>query len=100
MRRSAGSPQPGGSNAIYDRSLPRVLAGVRVIDFGRVFAGPHCAYLLCVMGAEVIKVERPVFGDDSRSDPHIYEPGLSGCFMQTNWGKQSLSIDLRHPSAK
>lgn len=83
-----------------NRALPRVLDGVRVIDFGRVFAGPHCTYLLCVMGAEVIKIERPVLGDDSRSDPYIYEPGLSGCFMQTNWGKQSVSIDLRHPAAK
>ena len=79
---------------------PRVLDGVRVVDFGRVLAGPHCAYLLCVMGAEVIKVERPFVGDDSRADPFIYEPELSGCFMQTNWGKRSISIDLQHPEAK
>jgi crotonobetainyl-CoA:carnitine CoA-transferase CaiB-like acyl-CoA transferase len=76
------------------------LAGVRVLDFGRVVAGPHCAQLMCAMGADVIKVERPIHGDDSRFDPFIYEPGLSAAFMQQNWGKRSLSIDLRHPDAK
>lgn len=79
---------------------PRVLEGIRALDFGRVLAGPHCAHLLCVMGAEVIKIERPVSGDDSRQDPYVFEPGLSGAFMQTNWGKRSLSIDLRHPDSK
>ena len=78
----------------------RALHGIRVLDFGRIVAGPHCAQMLCVMGADVIKIERPVHGDDSRFDPHIFEPGLSGAFMQQNWGKRSLSIDLRKPEAK
>jgi crotonobetainyl-CoA:carnitine CoA-transferase CaiB-like acyl-CoA transferase len=78
----------------------RVLEGVRVLDFGRVVAGPHCAQMMCAMGADVIKIERPVYGDDSRSDPYLYEPGMSGAFMQQNWGKRSLSLDLRNPDAK
>jgi crotonobetainyl-CoA:carnitine CoA-transferase CaiB-like acyl-CoA transferase len=82
-----------------DRSN-RALNDIRVLDFGRIVAGPHCAQMLCAMGADVIKIERPVHGDDSRFDPHVFEPGLSGAFMQQNWGKRSLSIDLRRPEAK
>src|SRR2546428_578260 len=78
----------------------RALEGVRVLDFGRVVAGPHCAQMMCAMGADVIKIERPVYGDDSRSDPYLYEPGLSAAFMQQNWGKRSVSLDLRHADAK
>lgn len=78
----------------------RALEGVRVLDFGRIVAGPHCAHLMRSMGADVIKIERPVHGDDSRFDPHIFEPGLSGAFMQQNWGKRSLSIDLRKPEGR
>lgn len=83
-----------------DSIPPRALSGVRVLDFGRVVAGPHCAQMMCAMGADVIKIERPVHGDDSRSDPYVYEPGLSAAFMQQNWGKRSLSIDLRDKDAK
>jgi crotonobetainyl-CoA:carnitine CoA-transferase CaiB-like acyl-CoA transferase len=89
----------GSSMAPYpDR--PRALDGIRVVDFGRVVAAPHAARWMADLGAEVIKVERPVYGDDTRLDPYIYEPGLSGAFMQQNWGKKSLSIDLRHEQAK
>lgn len=79
---------------------PRALDGLLVLDFGRVLAAPHAAQFMADLGAEVIKIERPKYGDDTRFDPHIYEPGLSGAFMQQNWGKKSLSIDLRHEAAK
>lgn len=78
----------------------RLLAGVRVLDFGRVLAGPHAARNMADLGAEVIKIERPVYGDDTRMDPFIYEDGLSAGFMQLNWGKKSLSIDLQSDDAK
>ncbi|GAA1697491.1 CoA transferase [Mycolicibacterium murale] len=78
----------------------RLLSGVRVLDFGRVLAGPYAARHLADLGADVIKIERPVYGDDTRMDPYIYEDGLSAGFMQLNWGKKSLSIDLRHADAK
>lgn len=83
-----------------DAAKPRALSGVRVLDFGRVLAGPHCAQILNYLGADVIKIERPKYGDDTRSDPYVYEPGLSAAYMQQNWGKRSLSIDLRQPEAK
>jgi crotonobetainyl-CoA:carnitine CoA-transferase CaiB-like acyl-CoA transferase len=84
-----------------DNRVPaRVLEGVRVLDFGRVVAGPHCAQMLCAMGADVIKIERPIYGDDTRTDQYLYEPGLSAAFMQQNWGKRSISLDLKHPDAK
>jgi crotonobetainyl-CoA:carnitine CoA-transferase CaiB-like acyl-CoA transferase len=76
------------------------LEGVRVLDFGRVLAAPHAARQLADMGADVIKIERPVTGDDSRLDPFIFEDGLSGAYMQQNWGKRSLAIDLRHEEAR
>lgn len=83
-----------------DNDNGRLLSGVRVLDFGRVVAGPHTAQLMCDMGAEVIKIERPKLGDDTRMDPYIYEEGLSAAFMQQNWGKKSLSIDMRKDEAK
>jgi crotonobetainyl-CoA:carnitine CoA-transferase CaiB-like acyl-CoA transferase len=79
---------------------PRALEGLLVLDFGRVLAAPHAAQFMADLGADVIKIERPKYGDDTRFDPYIYEPGLSGAFMQQNWGKKSLSIDLRHEAAK
>ena len=48
-----------------------------MLDFGRFVAGPHAAWQLCNMGAEVIKIERPVRGDDLRTNPFVYEEGLS-----------------------
>lgn len=75
------------------------LAGLLVLDFGRVIAAPRCARYLADLGAEVIHIERPGQGDDTRSDPHIFQPGWSGAFLQENWGKRSLCVDLKHPRA-
>ena len=77
----------------------RCYTGLRVLDFGRVVAGPHCARWMADLGADVIKVERPPYGDDTRSDPFIYPSGDSTAFMQQNWGKRSLCLDLRHVDA-
>jgi crotonobetainyl-CoA:carnitine CoA-transferase CaiB-like acyl-CoA transferase len=80
--------------------MPGPLDGVLVLDFGRVIAAPRCARYLADLGADVIHVERLVHGDDTRLDPQLFEAGLSGAFIQENWGKRSLSIDLKHPRAK
>ncbi|AQA03373.1 hypothetical protein BVC93_14190 [Mycobacterium sp. MS1601] len=88
------------STSSHESASARLLSGVRVLDFGRVLAGPYAARHLSDLGAEVIKIERPVYGDDTRMDPYIYDDGLSAGFMQLNWGKKSLSIDLRHADAK
>lgn len=72
------------------------LSGVRVLDLSRVLAGPWCASLLNDLGAEVIKIEMPGSGDDSRGfTPHI--GGESSYFMQLNHGKKSVTLDLKNP---
>ena len=76
------------------QALP--LAGIRVIDYSHFLAGPHMSRCLSAMGAEVIKVERPVAGDAGRASPTLVK-GQSGYFMQQNMGKQGLCINLRDP---
>jgi crotonobetainyl-CoA:carnitine CoA-transferase CaiB-like acyl-CoA transferase len=71
-----------------------VLAGVRVIEVGQVVAAPHCGLLLAAAGADVIKVERPPVGDDTRQNPGFYPSGMSAYFVQQNWGKRSIVLDL------
>ncbi|MFJ4290855.1 CaiB/BaiF CoA transferase family protein [Cupriavidus sp. NPDC089707] len=69
------------------------LAGLRVIDFSRVLAGPYCTALLGDLGAEVIKVEPPG-GDDYRA-VGPFADGKSGLFSAMNRNKQSIVIDLK-----
>lgn len=77
------------------------LAGVRVLDLSRVLAGPWCTQLLGDLGAEVIKIERPGLGDDTRHwGPPFFGPaadGLSAYFLCTNRNKHSVAIDLAKP---
>jgi crotonobetainyl-CoA:carnitine CoA-transferase CaiB-like acyl-CoA transferase len=75
------------------------LSGIRVLDLTRVLAGPFCTMLLADMGAEVIKIETPGHGDDSRRyPPFIGEE--SAYFMNLNRNKKSLVLDLKNPKAK
>jgi len=70
------------------------LAGLRVIDLTRVVAGPYCTMMLGDMGAEVLKIEEPEHGDDSRGwGPFIN--GWSSFFLQLNRSKKSVTIDLK-----
>jgi crotonobetainyl-CoA:carnitine CoA-transferase CaiB-like acyl-CoA transferase len=74
------------------------LEGVRVVDFTRVLAGPHCTKNLLDLGAEVIKIEPPQ-GDITRlSFPR--QDDISGYYAQQNAGKRNLSIDLNVPGAR
>lgn len=74
------------------------LAGVRVLDLSRVLAGPFCTMNLADLGAEVIKIEIPGRGDDSRSyAPHIPNSDDSGYYYSVNRGKLSVTLDLRKP---
>lgn len=75
------------------------LEGITVIDMTRVLAGPFCTMMLADMGAEVIKVERPEKGDDSRAfGPFV--KGESAYFMSVNRGKKSVTLDLKAPEGK
>jgi len=69
-----------------------VLAGVRVLDFGRYVAGPYCATLLGYLGAEVIRIERREGGEDRYIAP-IAASGEGGVFFQTACNKKSLTLD-------
>ena len=74
------------------------LDGVRVLDLSRVLAGPFCTMNLADLGAEVIKIEIPGHGDDSRGyPPRIPNSSDSGYYYSINRGKQSVTLDLRKP---
>jgi len=74
------------------------LAGVKVVEFCQVLAGPYCGMLLADMGAEVIKVEPPE-GDMMRQWPPINE-GFSENFASINRNKRSVVLDLKNPAHK
>jgi crotonobetainyl-CoA:carnitine CoA-transferase CaiB-like acyl-CoA transferase len=73
------------------------LDGIRVLDFTRVLAGPAASLALADLGAEVIKVEPPGTGDETRTFPPIRE-GESHYFLSVNRGKKSIVIDLKSPA--
>ena len=74
------------------------LTGIRVVDFSRVLAGPHCAQNLLDLGAEVIKIEPPSGDMARRAYPRIGE--ISGYYAQQNAGKRNISIDLNVEGAR
>jgi len=83
------------------------LADIRVLDFSRILAGPWCTQVLADLGAEVIKVERPVTGDDTRAwgPPFLKtQDGAdttdSAYFASTNRGKQSVTLDVASPEGQ
>lgn len=84
-----------------------VLKGIRVIDMSRVLAGPWCGQILADLGAEVIKIERPVSGDDTRGwgppymlDDEGNKTRESSYYMSANRGKQSVSVNIATPEGQ
>ena len=82
------------------------LSHLRVLDLSRVLAGPWAGQILGDLGAEVIKIERPKSGDDTRSWGPPYLQGadgyadLSAYFLTANRNKQSLAVDIAHPEGQ
>ena len=73
------------------------LHGVRVLDLSRVLAGPYCTMFLGDLGAEVVKVEHPDAGDDTRSWGPPFQGGESAYFLCVNRNKRSVTLDLKTP---
>ena len=86
--------------------MPKALEHLRVLDLSRVLAGPLLAQNLADFGAEVIKVERPHHGDESRSFPPYLKDAAgadtedSAYFMSINRGKRSVTVDISKPEGQ
>jgi crotonobetainyl-CoA:carnitine CoA-transferase CaiB-like acyl-CoA transferase len=79
--------------------MQKPLDGVKVLDLTRVLAGPYCTMLLADMGADVVKVERPGSGDDTRAYGPPFLHGESAYFLSINRNKRSLTLNLKHAKA-
>jgi crotonobetainyl-CoA:carnitine CoA-transferase CaiB-like acyl-CoA transferase len=75
------------------------LAGIRVVDLSRVLAGPYATMTLADLGADVVKVEHPAGGDETRSWGPPHAGGESAYFLSVNRGKRSVALDLKDPEA-
>jgi len=76
------------------------LAGVRVADLSRVLAGPYCTMVLADLGANVVKVERPQGGDETRSWGPPFAGGEAAYYLSVNRGKRSCALDLSQPEGR
>lgn len=75
------------------------LKGIKVLDLGRVLSGPYCGMMLADMGADVIKLEMPNIGDDSRYYGPFQE-GVSAYFSSVNRNKKSITLNLKDKKGK
>ena len=76
------------------------LDGIRVVDLSRVVAGPFCTMTLADMGAEIIKIEEPGRGDESRAFGPPFHGGESPYFLSINRNKRSCTVNLKHEQGK
>ena len=100
------SGQPGSQSPHSSRTAAP-LQGIRVLDLSRVLAGPWATQLLGDYGADVIKVERPHTGDDTRhwGPPWLHDrsgrqTSESAYFLSANRNKRSITVDITHPSGQ
>src|SRR2546421_929523 len=77
--------------------LMSALEGIRVLELTQIMAGPFCGMLLADLGAEVIKIENPRGGDDSRRMAPPYYNGESAAFVAVNRNKFGIALDIRTP---
>ncbi len=78
----------------------RPLEGVRILDLTRVVSGPYCTMLLGDLGAEVIKVERPCEGDDTRAFAPPFQGDQAAYFLSVNRNKKSITLDMKNERGK
>ena len=76
------------------------LTGIRVIDLSRILAGPYCTMALADAGADVVKIEEPGKGDDTRGWGPPFVEGESTYFLSVNRGKRSLTLNLKHEDGR
>lgn len=100
-----GSEQAGarsiGAGPSPDRPVAKPLQGIRVLDLTHALSGPTCTNMLSLLGADVVKVERPSVGDDFRHyTEHAGLPGMSIPFAGANNGKRSITLDLKSAEAR
>jgi crotonobetainyl-CoA:carnitine CoA-transferase CaiB-like acyl-CoA transferase len=93
--------------ATTPNGLPAALGHIRVLDLSRVLAGPWCAQNLADLGADVIKIERPDSGDDTRAWGPPYAPDAAGnptgeaaYYLAANRGKRSVTVDIAAPAGQ
>jgi crotonobetainyl-CoA:carnitine CoA-transferase CaiB-like acyl-CoA transferase len=94
---TAGPPLPERAPRAKDQ--PTALDGLLVVDFTRVVAGPACTQTLADFGAEVIKIENPDGGDDTRAYEHAEIGGESAAFLSLNRNKRGIALDFTNPKA-
>jgi len=80
--------------------MDKPLSGLKVVDLSRFIAGPYCTMKLGDMGAEVIKVETPGKGDDSRELGPPFLEGESAYYLSFNRSKKSITLNMREEKAK
>src|SRR6187455_852008 len=81
--------------------MSSAMAGTVVVDFSHVMAGPYASHLLCLLGAEVIKIEAPGIGDAMRNyGPDRRYDGMAPAFVAVNAGKKSMVLNLKHAPAR
>lgn len=81
-------------------STNKPLAGVKIVDFTRVFAGPYCTMLLGDLGADVVKIEIPGTGDALRNQGPPFHHGLGITYLAANRNKRSLTLDMQTDAGK
>src|SRR5215204_5821725 len=78
----------------------KALDGIRVLDLTHALAGPFCTYQLQLLGADVVKIERPRVGDDFRDFARLPGWDASPSFIAVNAGKRSVTVNLKHPDGQ
>src|SRR5207247_2884836 len=80
---------------VRDKHMALPLKGLRVVDLTKDFAGPFCTMTLSDLGAEVVKIEKPGGGDETRAWGPPFVDGISYYFLSLNRGKKSVVLDLK-----